>query len=372
MLTRLGYRLESRRNPPGYVVFLVSVGAAVLALILTGFLFAAFGVNPFQAYGVIAQKTLFDFRGFTEVVRKSIPLMLAGVGLVLAFRAQFWNIGAEGQILAGATAASGFALFVPLPPALMIPAMFLAGFVAGGLWGFLPAILKVRLGVNEIITTLMMNYIALYIVRWLINGPWKGQNAIGFSYTEQFDRAFWLPTLGTTRLHYPTLLIAVALALFTAFLLARMTLGFEIRVMGESREAARYAGISFFKTTMFLILLSAGAAGLAGVGEVAGIHHRLTEPNSISLGYGYTAIIVALLARGNPVAALLSALFLGWVFASGDVMRASLGVPSQMTGVVNGLVLLCLICTEPLLRYRVARVPRATPQTTTQTEPEPN
>ena len=225
---------------------------------------------------------------------------------------------------------------------------------------------------NEIITTLMMNYIALYIVRWLINGPWKGQNAIGFSYTEQFDRAFWLPTLGTTRLHYPTLLIAVALALFVAFLLARMTLGFEIRVMGESREAARYAGISFFKTTMFLILLSAGAAGLAGVGEVAGIHHRLTEPNSISLGYGYTAIIVALLARGNPVAALLSALFLGWVFASGDVMRASLGVPSQMTGVVNGLVLLCLICTEPLLRYRVARVPRATPQTTTQTEPEPS
>ena len=227
MLARLGYRLESRRNPPGYVVFLVSVGAALLALILTGFLFAAFGVNPFQAYGVIAQKTLFDFRGFTEVVRKSIPLMLAGVGLVLAFRAQFWNIGAEGQILAGATAASGFALFVPLPPALMIPAMFLAGFVAGGLWGFVPAILKVQLGVNEIITTLMMNYIALYIVRWLINGPWKGQNAIGFSYTEQFDRAFWLPTLGTTRLHYPTLLIAVALALFTAFLLARMTLGFR-------------------------------------------------------------------------------------------------------------------------------------------------
>ena len=137
--------------------------------------------------------------------------------------------------------------------------------------------------------------------------------------------------------------------------------------MGESREAARYAGISFFKTTMFLILLSAGAAGLAGVGEVAGIHHRLTEPNSISLGYGYTAIIVALLARGNPVAALLSALFLGWVFASGDVMRVSLGVPSQMTGVVNGLVLLCLICTEPLLRYRLARV-HPTPRTAAQVE----
>ncbi len=352
-----GWRLEPRANPSGTLVFLVSLGAVALALVLTGFLFMAFGVNPLTAYGVILDKTVFDFRGFTEVLRKSVPLMLAGVGLVLAFRAQFWNIGAEGQILAGATAASGVALFVPLPPAIMLPTLFLVGFVAGGLWGFLPAILKVKLGVNEIITTLMMNYIALYLVRWLINGPWKGQSTTGFSYSDKFDRAYWLPTLGTTRLHWPTLLLALGLALFVAFLLARMRLGFEIRVLGESASAARYAGIDFVKTTLFLVLFSAGAAGLAGVGEVMGIHHRLIEPDSISLGYGYTAIIVALLARGSPLAALLSALFLGLVFASGDVMRASLGVPAQMTGLVNGLVLLCLIGSEPLLRYRLVRAP---------------
>lgn len=355
MTLPFGWRLERHALPSSGAVFLWTVAAAAVALALAGVLFAFFGVNPLHAYGVIVQKTLLDGRGATEVLRKSIPLMLAGVGLVLAFRAQFWNIGAEGQILAGAVAASGLALFAPLPAPVMIPAMFLAGFLAGGLWGFLPAILKVRLGVNEIITTLMMNYIALYVVRWLINGPWKGESATGFSYSERFDRLYWLPTWGATRLHWPTLVLALLLALFVAFLLARLTLGFEIRVMGESPEAARYAGIDFFRTTMALILVSAGAAGLAGVGEVAGIHHRLVEPTSISLGFGYTAIIVALLARGSPLAAVLAALFLGWIFASGDIMRVSLGIPAQVTGVVNGLVLFSVIAVEPLMRLRLTR-----------------
>lgn len=359
------WRLEPRPNPPWWVVWGWTLAAIAAALLLTGLLFRLFGVNPLVAYGVIVEKTLLSPRGASEVLRKSIPLMLAGVGLVLAFRARFWNIGAEGQILAGAVAASGLALFVPLPPALMIPAMFAAGFAAGGLWGFLPALLKVKLGVNEIITTLMLNYVAIYAVRWLINGPWKGQSTTGFSYSEQFARAYWLPTWAGTRLHWPTLLLALALAAFVALLLARLVLGFDIRVLGSSPTAARYAGVDVFKTSMFLVLFSAGAAGLAGVGEVAGIHHRLVEPNSISLGFGYTAIIVALLARGSPLAAIPAALFLGWVFASGDIMRVSLGIPPQVTGVVNGLVLLSLICAEPFIRLKLVRreasgVPRPT------------
>lgn len=358
ILAKFGYRLEPRPVASNYFVLLVSLAAITVALIITGILIASFGVNPFTAYSIIIQKTLFNFRGFTEVLRKAIPLMLAGVGLVLAFRAQFWNIGAEGQILAGAVAASGLALFVQLPAVFMIPAMFLAGFLAGGLWGFLPALLKVKLGVNEIITTLMMNYIALYIVRWLINGPWKGHkaNSTGYSYSDKFVREFWLPTLARTRLHWPTLVIAILFAIFIAFLLVRMKFGFEIRIMGESPNAAKYAGINFFSTTVGLMLLAAGAAGLAGVGEVAGIHHRLIEPNSISLGYGYTAIIVALLARGNPIAVIFSALFLGWVFASGDIMRVSLHLPSQIVGVINGLVLLCIIAAEPIIKNRLVSI----------------
>jgi len=357
-LERFGYKLEPRANISNLKVLFITLLAILFAFFVTGILIASFGVNPFNAYSIIIKKTLFDFRGFSEVLRKSIPLMLAGVGLVLAFRAQFWNIGAEGQILAGAFAASGLALFVHLPAVIMIPAMFLAGFIAGGLWGFVPALLKVKLGVNEIITTLMMNYIALYTIRWLINGPWKGHkaNSTGYSYSDKFLREYWLPTLGRTRLHWPTLLIAVLFAIFVAFLLARMKFGFEIRIMGESQNAAKYAGINFFSTTIGLMLLAAGAAGIAGVGEVAGIHHRLIEPNSISLGYGYTAIIVALLARGNPIAAIFSALFLGWVFASGDIMRVSLHLPSQIVGVINGLILLSIIAVEPLIKNRFIKI----------------
>jgi general nucleoside transport system permease protein len=354
-MTLLGYKLEPRAKPSAAFTFAVTIGAIAVALAITGILFALFGVNPFAAYKEILEKTIFSFRGFTEVIRRMIPLLLCGVGIALAIKARFWNIGAEGQLLAGATAAAGLALFVPLPSVMMIPAMFLAGFIAGGLWGFLPAILKVRLGVNEIITTLMMNYIALYTVRWLINGPWKGSGARGFPETDKFAKEFYLPTLATTRLHYPTLLLGLLLAFFIFFMLRRMKLGFDIRIMGESPDAARYAGINFFSTTMLLVLLSAGAAGLAGVGEVAGIHHKLLEPNSISLGYGYTGIIVALLSRGNPLGTIPAALFLGLIFASGDVMKAGLGLPTQMVDVMNGLVLICIICAEPLLRYRFVR-----------------
>ena len=355
---RLGrWRLEPRGPVGPLFTWMVSLAAVVVAMLITGALFAAFGVAPLAAFATLVDRTILDARGLSEVVRRAIPLMLAGVGLTLAFRARFWNIGAEGQLLIGAVAASGVALFSGLPGPLLIPAMFLAGFAAGALWGLGPALLKVRLGVNEIITTLMLNYVAIYLVRWLINGPWKGRSMSGFAYSDMFDGAAWLPTVGTTRLHWPTLVLAIAAAVVVTWLLARTRFGFEVRMMGESPEAARYAGVDFFTTTLALVLVSAGAAGLAGVGEVAGIHHRLVDPGSLSVGYGYTAIIVALLARRNPLAALVTALFLGWVAASGDVMQVALRLPSQITGVTQGLVLLCIIGSEPVLNYRLRRVP---------------
>ncbi|MEZ4607312.1 MAG: hypothetical protein R2865_11075 [Deinococcales bacterium] len=229
------------------------------------------------------------------------------------------------------------------------------------MWGFLPAFLKIRLGVNEIITTLMMNYIAIYITLWLINGPWKGQSMRGFARSDQFDKSAWLPTLTGTRLHYPTLILAILLVILITVLLLRSKLGFEIRIMGQSPSAAHYAGINFFSTTILLMLISGGAAGLAGVGEVAGILHRLDHPSAISQGYGYTAIIVALLARGQPPATIITALFLGFIFASGDVMKAVLRMPFQITGVISGLVLFFIICAEPLMHYRLRRVPKEIP-----------
>lgn len=362
MFNLWGWRLEPQPDPPRWLVFAVSVGAVVAALLVTGLIFWAYGHNPVTAYRDIFASTLGNPRGFSEVLRKSVPLLLAGVGLVLAFRAQFWNIGAEGQILAGAVAASGVALFVPLGAPWLIVAMFVAGFLGGALWGMLPALLKVRLGVSEIITTLMLNYVAIYGVQYLIYGPWKGLTTRGMPISDTFVAAAWLPTLAGTRLHWPTLLLGVLLAVAVHRLLGRTTLGFETKVLGQSPKAARYAGINVGRTTALLVLVAAGAAGLAGVGEVAGIHHRLVEPTQLSLGYGYTAIIVALLARGNPLAVILSALLLGWVSATGDVVRVTLRLPAEITGVISGLILFFLISSEPLLRYRWRREPqRQTP-----------
>jgi simple sugar transport system permease protein len=336
------------------VVAGVSLLAIAVAFLMAGLVLWGYGVPPLRFYAVIVQGSFGSLQGLAEIGRKATPLLLIGVGLVLAFRAQFWNIGAEGQLLAGAVAATGVALFSGLPAPWLLPALFVAGGAAGALWGMLPTLLKVRLGVNEVLTTLMMNYIALYLVQWLIHGPWKGQSMLGFAYTDTFPPAAWLPVLAGTRLPWPTTVLGIMVAVLVALLLSRLRSGYEIRVLGESPEAARYAGIAAMKTTLLVMLVSGGAAGLAGVGEVAGVHHRLLSPTQISLGYGYSAIIVAWLARGKPLAVLLTALFMGCIFASGDVMKATLRLPVQVVGVINGLVLLCLISSERLLRYGVS------------------
>ncbi len=290
-------------------------------------------------------------------MRRAIPLLLAGVGLVLAFRGQFWNIGAEGQLLLGAVAAAGVALFVPLPDPLKLPAMFLAGFAAGGLWAAAPALLKLRLGVNDVLTTLMLNYVAVYLVEWLIRGPWRGRTAFGFAYSDRFPDAAMLPLVPGTYVHWPTLLLALLLAWAAWFVLARTTWGYPVRDTGDNPEAARYARMPVFWVVFGVALASGGLAGLAGVGEVAGVHGRLLGAYQISLGYGYTAIIVAWLARGNPLGAVLTALFMGLVFASGDVMKIALQMPFRVTDVFNGLILFFLISAERLLYYRVRWAP---------------
>lgn len=353
------FRIERHPSPPGAWVLAVSVLAIVAALVVAGIIFWAYGVNPIRAYAIIFQGTLSDPRGLAEVLRRAIPLLLVGVGLVLAFRAQFYNIGAEGQLLAGAVAASGVALFVPIPGPWLLPVMIGCGFLAGAAWGFLPTLIKLKLDVNEVITTLMMNYIALNIVDWLIHGPWKGNTMRGFAFTDLFPDAAWLPLFPGTRVYWPMLVLGVALAAGFTFLLARMRVGYEIQVLGANPEAARYAGISSLRITLLVMLISGGTAGLAGAGEVAGIHHRLLDPNQISLGYGYAAIIVAWLARGSPMATILTALFLGVIFASGDVMKVALQMPFRVTDVFNGLVLFFLIGSELFMRIRIRWAPIA-------------
>ena len=331
----------------------VSLSALVVALVIAGGVFALYGVSPLEAYGSMFSGTLLSAQGRAEVLRRAAPLLLTGAGLTLAFRAQFFNIGAEGQILLGAVFAGGVALFVPVPAPLMVPAIFVAGFVGGALWALLAAWLRSRLRVNEILSTLMLNYVATSLVVYLISGPWKGQNVRGFIYTDDFPASAQLATLPGTQVGIATLVLGVLLAAGLQLLLSRSTRGFELRVVGENPGAARYAGISAWRVTLLVALLTGGMAGLAGVGEVAGIQHKLLEPSQISLGYGFTAIIVAWLARGNPLLCIVTALLMGVILAGGDVLKIDLNMPYRITDVFSGIILFTLIASEVFVRYRL-------------------
>lgn len=348
-------RFEYDPNPPRSRVALVFFLAIVVALLAASLVFWAYGLNPITAYGQMLGGTLGNSNGWAEVLRRAIPLILVGAGLTLAFRAQFFNIGAEGQIAMGATAGAGVALFVPVPGPLMLPAMFLAGFIFGGLFALIAAWLKARLSVNEILTTLMLNYIAVYIVLYLVQGPWRGKSLYGFAFTDTFPRAGQLPTIPGTLVHWPTLIVGIIAAILLQLLLTRTTLGYEVRVVGENPTAAQYAGINIPKAVLLVAMVSGGLAGMAGVGEVASIHKKLLDPANITLGYGFTAIIVAYLARGNPILTIFTALLMAVIFAGGDVMKIAFQMPFRVVDVFSGLMLLFLIASEPLAYYRLRR-----------------
>lgn len=345
-------RFEQDPQPRRSKVAAVYAGAMALAFALAGGVFAAYDVGPLEAYGMLLEGTLGDRQGLAEVLRRTLPLLLIGSGLTLAFRVSFFNIGAEGQLLMGAGAGAAVALFLPAS-ALSLPLMFLAGAVAGGLWSLPAAWLRARVDVNEILTTLMLNSVAGYLVIYLAGGPWRGENVQGFNYTDEFPDMARLPHLGDSLVHWPTLVLGVVLAVGLQVLLTRTPLGYELRVVGESPRAARYAGMPIPRVVLLTGLLSGGAAGLAGVGEVAGIHYRLLDPSQISLGYGFTAIIVAWLARGHPALVLLTAPLMGLILAGGDLLKISLNMPFRVIDVFSGLLLLCLISGESLARYRV-------------------
>ncbi|MBZ9714641.1 ABC transporter permease [Deinococcus multiflagellatus] len=331
---------------------LVTLASVAAALLLCALVFGLAGQAPGTVYGTMLRGTLGDPTGLAEVARRTIPLLLIGSGLALAFRAQFFNIGAEGQLLLGAVFAAGTALFVPLPGPLLLPAMFAAGFLGGGLWALIAAALR-RVNVNEILSTLMLNYVAAALVTYLIAGPWKGKDVRGYIYTDTFAPQAWLPTLSGTQVHWPTLVLGVALALGLQWLLTRSTFGYALRVVGENPGAARYAGLKAARVATLVALLTGGLAGLAGAGEVAGIHHRLLEAGQISLGYGFTAVIVAWLARGHPALCLLTAPLMGVLLAGGDLLKIDLNLPFRVVDIFSGVMLLCLISGEVFVRHRV-------------------
>lgn len=343
-------RLEKRLVPSRRAKVLVPVCSVFLAL-LTGALFLMSSErDPLAVYQAMFLGAFGTAYGLSETVVKAIPLLLCGLGVALAFRMQLWNIGGEGQFYMGAMAASWVALFHPgLPAWLMLPAMFTAGFVAGGIWGLLPSIPRAYQGVNEVITTLMLNYVAIFLVDYLVHGPWKDPAGFNFPLSAPFVKSAILPALGSSRVH-AGLIFALVAALIFYVVIQKTRWGYEIRVAGESPGAARYAGMNIEKNILLVMLISGGICGLAGMAEVSGIAGRLQH--GLSPGYGYTAIIVAWLGRLNPLAIILVSFLFGGLQVGGYTVQTS-GVPAATVSMLQGALLFFVLGGEVLNGNRI-------------------
>ena len=349
-------RLEPRATASRWLQATLTLAAIVVALVIGAVILAFVGGDPVRAYLHIFDAAFGDIGVLSDTLVKATPLILTGLACALAFRMRLWNIGAEGQFLLGAWGA-GAVVLVPILPAgtpaiVVIPAMMLAGALAGGAWAFIPGILKARLGVNEIITTLMLNYIALAWLQFWVFGPWSEG---GFQQTSPFPREAWLPRLTDFGAQIPVLagltthlglVFALLATAIMSVVLSRTRWGYELRLIGDNPRAARYAGIDVAKYVVVVFVISGALAGLAGMSEVSGVVHRLQD--RISPGYGFTAIIIAYLARLGPWRVVLASILFGALILAGREIQPS-GVPAM----IQGIILFCLIASDVLLRYRV-------------------
>jgi simple sugar transport system permease protein len=324
------------------ITFAITAGPIILA-----------GANPVEAYGAYLVAPLTSQFTLLEVLVTATPIMLTGAAVAVAFRAGYWNIGAEGQLLLGAIAAAGIGTLVcGLPPFLALPVMIAGGALAGAAWAWVPALLRIRFGIDEVVTTLLLNPVALLLVNGLLHGPWRDP-ATGFPESPRIAASAEFPALiDRSRLHLGFLL-ALAIIGIAWYVLARTPAGLRLRAAGLSPNGARFAGINVSRTLLGAALVSGAIAGIAGVSEVAGIQNRLT--GGLSPGYGYTGIVVATLGTLTMPGVAMAALFLGDLTVGASSAARSLGIPSQLGAVVQGVLLLTTVALLALRRQRFRR-----------------
>jgi simple sugar transport system permease protein len=344
----------ARRSPTALAAMLASpLLAVVLTLLSAIVVFAVLGQDPWRALQVYFVAPLSDSWGLQEVAVKATPLVLIAVGLSLCYRSGNWNIGAEGQLLVGALAGGWIAVATHdgTGGAWVLPAMLAAGAAGGALYALIPAVLKVRVGANEILTSLMLVYVAEFLLDWLVRGPWRDPLGFNMPQTVSFAADATLPLLlGSGRLNIgtPIMLATVAAA---AVLVSATLKGFEIRLVGEAPKAARFAGFDDRRVTLTVFAVSGALAGLAGVIEAAGTVRQLLP--GLSPGYGFTAIIVAFLGRLNPVGCLVAGVFLAVTFIGGENAQIMLRLPLDVTRVFQGMLLFYVLACDTLILYRL-------------------
>jgi len=323
---------------------LFSLIASILAsLIVVGVMLLALGLSPMDAYAVMFSRVLTSKFGLAELCVKTTPLILTGLAVAIPLRAGLWNIGAEGQLYMGAFAASVVALYLNIPDFLFLPSMFIAGAFFGMLWALIPAYLKAKFEMNEIITTLLLNYVAIYWVEFMVYGPMRGREVYNFPYTDLFPAAATLPRFFGTRFHLG-FFVAVFLAALIYYLLNKTKFGFALKVVGANPRAAEYAGIRRESMIVYSMLLGGMLAGIAGMIEVSGIQLRLRP--QISPGYGYAGIPVALLASGNPLLVLLSAFLFGFLYVGGSALQTTFSIPVAIVYVFQSLIVLFIVASQ--------------------------
>ncbi len=343
---------EKRQSISRKAQILVPIISLLISLALGAILLALSKANPLQTYAAMARGAFGSWRDFSETLVKAIPLMLTGLGISIAFRMQFWNIGAEGQLVWGGVAAAGVALFWAdkIPAPLLLPTALLAGVAAGAIWAGIPAALKAALGVDETLTTLMLNYVAILYAEHLYYGPWRDPHGYGFPGTAQLPQTAWLPRLGNTRAHLGLLFAIIAAALLW-FIFKRTRWGFELKIIGENKTAARYLGIDIGRNIVLALLLSGALSGLAGACEVTGVSHRLQQ--GLAIGYGYTAIIVAWMAQLDPIAILIVSILMAALMVGGDQVQMLMGLPAAVGLVLQGLILFPLLAGSLFTEYKL-------------------
>ena len=341
-------RLAKRDNMPKQKVWMIRATAFVVAILLGMLVFVISGANPLTAYATIIKGSLGKKSGLRQVAKVAVPLLGTALALTPCFKMKYWNIGAEGQITMGAMAASYFALYWydKIPSALLLIVMAVASVVFGAIWSAIPAIFKARWGTNETLFTLMMNYIAIGIVGWLQGGPWEGKP--GSQIIPLFDSRAVLPKVFGVHIGWIVVLLLVG---FMYVYMKKTKHGFEVAVIGESENTARYAGMDVVKITIRTAVLSGAICGLVGFMQASGVNMTLYA--DVAGGVGFTAITVAWLSQLNPFAMIAIAILLAVLSKGSSSLQTALSVPASISDIITGIILLCMLGCEFFINYRM-------------------
>ena len=325
--------------------------ALLSSFMVYGFILSVAGFNPILAYGFMVSNVFLNSYGFSNAIVRSSAIILSALGLAIAYKAGIFTIGAEGQIYIGAVAATWAAFtFASLPSPILLIIIAIMSFIAGAFWGFIPGIIRALINANEVISTLMMNYIAILIVHYLVYGPWRDVKGYGFPITPVIPSSAMLPVIPYTSIHIMPV-IGIFIGIILAYIMYRTRIGYEITVFGGNPDAARYSGISSLKVIVTVMVVSGGLAGLGGMGEVSGFYHRLIA--NISPGYGYMAIIVVLLSRLNPIITIVSSFLFGGMLVGADALQTRFSLPISSIYTFEALILIFVLIADLFSKYRL-------------------